>query len=299
MSALTTRLGLYKPGGGLTGLITPDEVADIDKINSNMDKLDAAIGYFVCTSTTRPSSPFPGQPIFETDTKNVLYWNAGSGQWFAAGSSPRAASDALRDALYPAPVSGDAVIRTDHNGLLQIYTGTRWVYSNGRIIPTIDASTGTTATVDAGGVVTATALTALSLKNVLADYRIVELELALGATTSVGITGKLRSASTDLTGTGYSTVWVETTNATGPTGQRDPGTGFWDIARLDNGPGYARLRIVNVAAAKTMTLESFDALPTSRVGGGRNTSTAQFPDFSILSTTAFSGTVSAIGYDPL
>lgn len=35
----------------------------------------------VCTSTTRPSSPYEGQTIYETDTDNVLVWNGST--WYA------------------------------------------------------------------------------------------------------------------------------------------------------------------------------------------------------------------------
>lgn len=41
MPASTPFLGLYKPGGGSTGLITPDEVVDIDRLNANSDLIDA------------------------------------------------------------------------------------------------------------------------------------------------------------------------------------------------------------------------------------------------------------------
>ena len=41
MGAFTSFLNLYKPGGGSTGNITPDEVADIDKLNLNFDAIDA------------------------------------------------------------------------------------------------------------------------------------------------------------------------------------------------------------------------------------------------------------------
>jgi hypothetical protein len=34
----------------------------------------------VCTSSTRPASPFEGQAIFETDTDKVLYWNGSA--WY-------------------------------------------------------------------------------------------------------------------------------------------------------------------------------------------------------------------------
>lgn len=49
MGALTPFLSLYKPGGGSTGTITPDEVVDIDRLNNNSDLLDT----FASTSDTR------------------------------------------------------------------------------------------------------------------------------------------------------------------------------------------------------------------------------------------------------
>ena len=41
MSATTPFLNLYKPGGGSTGLIVPDEVVDVDRFNTNFDSIDA------------------------------------------------------------------------------------------------------------------------------------------------------------------------------------------------------------------------------------------------------------------
>lgn len=112
MSANTTRLNLYKPGGGATGLILPDEIADIDKINGNMDLIDAAIGARVVTSTTRPTTPFSGQLIYETDTRNTMVYNLSLTAWTPIGV-PNAASSAIRDALFPSPVAGNTVYRTD------------------------------------------------------------------------------------------------------------------------------------------------------------------------------------------
>ena len=68
MADYTPRLGLIKP--------TPDEMVDIQaQINANSDKLDVQAGAFVCTSTTRPSAPYPGQIIYETDTGLKLMWD--------------------------------------------------------------------------------------------------------------------------------------------------------------------------------------------------------------------------------
>lgn len=40
----------------------------------------------VCTSTTRPTAPYLGQLIFETDTFNILFWNGSA--WQGAISAP-------------------------------------------------------------------------------------------------------------------------------------------------------------------------------------------------------------------
>lgn len=40
MPAFTPFLNLYKPGGGSTGLITPDEVVDVDRLNQDFDIID-------------------------------------------------------------------------------------------------------------------------------------------------------------------------------------------------------------------------------------------------------------------
>ena len=54
MPASTPFLGLYKPGGGSTGLITPDEVVDIDRLNTNADLIDAfAKSYGPATERSR------------------------------------------------------------------------------------------------------------------------------------------------------------------------------------------------------------------------------------------------------
>lgn len=44
MGQNTPRAGLYLPGGGSTGTITPDEVADIDKLNGNFTIIDGLLG---------------------------------------------------------------------------------------------------------------------------------------------------------------------------------------------------------------------------------------------------------------
>jgi hypothetical protein len=67
MSTTTSRAGYVLPVGG--------EFCDVNVVNANMTKVDAQIGAFVCTSSTRPSSPYSGQFIHETDTGMISLWN--------------------------------------------------------------------------------------------------------------------------------------------------------------------------------------------------------------------------------
>lgn len=109
MPAFTSRLNLYKPGGGSSGTI-PDEVVDVDKLNDNSDKIDAAIGAPNFTSGTRPAAPFPGQLIYETDTDLVKQWSGSA--WLTVGG---AALDAKIAAMY----DGGALTTQDLDTLLK------------------------------------------------------------------------------------------------------------------------------------------------------------------------------------
>lgn len=81
MSALTARFDLYKPGGGSTGTIVPDEVADIDKINQDLDRIDSLLGLPIYTSVTRPGTPGDGEAIFESDTLKIAVYSDAMVAW--------------------------------------------------------------------------------------------------------------------------------------------------------------------------------------------------------------------------
>src|SRR5690349_3133674 len=75
----TSRLALYKSKSDGSELVSYTQ-----DLGQNWDKLDAAAGYASCTSSTRPSSPYSGKPIMETDTSYRTY--------FSNGTSPASAS---------------------------------------------------------------------------------------------------------------------------------------------------------------------------------------------------------------
>ncbi|MGY0062854.1 hypothetical protein ACWY4P_41015 [Streptomyces sp. LZ34] len=69
----TSRLGLYKSKSDGSELVSYTQ-----DIGQNLDKLDAAVGFQACTSTTRPSTPYSGKPIRETDTARTYVHNGSS-----------------------------------------------------------------------------------------------------------------------------------------------------------------------------------------------------------------------------
>ena len=173
MATTTTRLALTKPAG--------TDVVDIDVLNANADKIDTAVGAYICTSTTRPSTPYAGQVIYETDSK--LTWTYASGAWkLDTGVQPVVASSAARDAIFPSPVQGDSVWRSDL-GFAQTYyavynsstntsgrTPAGW-YSgqDGGLVPITPSSIAVgsgTASVASNGVVTFSGVSSISLREV-------------------------------------------------------------------------------------------------------------------------------------
>lgn len=71
----TTRLGLVKPTPG-TG-----EPVNRSVMNTDYDKIDAAVGALICTEATKPVTPWDGQFIRTTDTRKLYVWNATQAVW--------------------------------------------------------------------------------------------------------------------------------------------------------------------------------------------------------------------------
>jgi hypothetical protein len=75
----TTRLALYKSKSDGSELVSYTQ-----DIGQNWDKVDAAAGFQVVTSSTRPSSPYSGKPIAQSDTSYSTF--------FSNGTAPASAS---------------------------------------------------------------------------------------------------------------------------------------------------------------------------------------------------------------
>lgn len=121
MATNTTRLGLIKPDFV--------DVVDVTDLNSNADDIDAAVGFTICTSSTRPSTPWSGQSIFETDTLTPYVWDGSAWQVAGGGGSIEISSTAPSS-----PSNGDLWWDSD-DGKLYIYyddgSSQQWVDAAG------------------------------------------------------------------------------------------------------------------------------------------------------------------------
>lgn len=112
--SFTAKLGLKMPDVG--------DFYDVLKFNFNAQKIDDNLGVVICTSSTRPSAPWSGQQIYETDTR--FSYVRSSGAWVQFfGYLTLAASAAARPStgLY----NGYAIWRTDKKWM-EVYDGTAW-----------------------------------------------------------------------------------------------------------------------------------------------------------------------------
>lgn len=134
MGIYTPRANLYKPGGGSTGLILPDETVDIDKINDNMTKIDALLGARSVPSASSYVGSMDGDLVYAEDTQFLHMYSASDGALILPKGGKRegiltASSDADRNAKVTTPVQGDSVYRTDKN-YIETYFGVYDVTTN-------------------------------------------------------------------------------------------------------------------------------------------------------------------------
>ena len=116
----TPRLGLVKPD--------PEDLYSLSVWNGNSDKLDAAVGVIVCTSSTRPSTPWNGMSIYETDTQALKVWDGDSWE----GNSPGILIGL--SSAKPNPVQPNQMFYEIDTGLTVVWNGTTWLRINPGLI---------------------------------------------------------------------------------------------------------------------------------------------------------------------
>lgn len=167
MAATTPTLGLYKPGGGSSGLITPDETVDIDKLNANADLIDAE-----ALSVRTRLAPLEDQ--------NRQY------------RGPAAALSGLSGMRL-----GDEYQETDAEKRRKLFDGTNWNGSENGVIIRPTTVTGGTVAVD--GSIDFSGVASVSLDGVFtAKFREYELRYRVtGKPTNQGVSIRLRGGGVD------------------------------------------------------------------------------------------------------
>lgn len=108
--SLTNKLLLKKPAR--------EDNYDVLKFNFNADAIDAAIGFTICTSGSRPSTPWQGQHIYETDTGSAYVRQ--STNWIPI------VTISCTSATRPTGREGQIIAETD-TGRKMVYIGGTWV----------------------------------------------------------------------------------------------------------------------------------------------------------------------------
>lgn len=127
MGAYTPRAGLYKPGGGSTGLILPDETVDIDQLNSNSDIIDNLLGARNIPSASGYAGTFDGDLVYAQDDEILRMYSAAAGQLVyprALGGTRFVGTTAERNA-FTAMKENDSWFDTDLDFEF-IYQGSQW-----------------------------------------------------------------------------------------------------------------------------------------------------------------------------
>lgn len=120
MASSTVRLGLRKPA--------PSDAVDVTiDLSNNFQALDDAIGITVCTSSTRPTAPYPGQQIRETDTGLSWYWDGTivTPAWVLLNRNIIMVTSTTRP-TGASLFSGLLIYETDTN-LVYVYNGSAWI----------------------------------------------------------------------------------------------------------------------------------------------------------------------------
>lgn len=97
------------------------ELYSVERVNANADKIDANIGVIMCTSSTRPSTPYDGMQIYEKDTGLHGVWRADLSAW----SIPRAGLYASSSRPTLGIYEGYTFYRTDYDWH-EVYDGSVW-----------------------------------------------------------------------------------------------------------------------------------------------------------------------------
>lgn len=228
MPAFTSFLNLYKPGGGSTGLITPDEVVDVDRINQNSDLIDAW-----------------AVKVGNESTRQVHY----------AGLAA-----AMGGALVPPPKDGDTYQETDGNKILWRRVGGVWVTNEGGLY-LLRPSSVVNGTVNPDGSISPTSgQTTCSLNGIFSPrFRKYRFDFYFRFAAGCSLTAVLRNAGADYVGATYTWTTLEGDTATVGYASFTNQPSMNVSPKLSNQNHWGEFYVSNPAHAGTDNLKTFYA----------------------------------------
>lgn len=247
MSATTPFLNLYKPGGGSTGLILPDEVVDVDRFNANSDLIDT----WAQTTDTFRLAQLGRNQQYRGLTANI--------------------------GAVVAPVKGDTYQETDALFRKFEYDGGAWVTGeNGLYLIRPVTFAGCTIAADGSIIPTATP-TEITVDSVFSTrFRSYRLEFQVrNSAGGIGMLMNLRRGGANVGGaTGYGYSRINGSTAGAITGSSSTGTTAWDLVSTGGTYVAGELTLHNPAFSglKTMvgTTIAVSAGNTTSSFGGAN-----------------------------
>lgn len=281
MPAFTTHLNLYLPGGGSLGIGGDDEEADIDKINQNMQALDA----WSATSDTR----FTGLEGFQATqtSRNQQFTGLAANIGSVVGMK-----------------LGDTYQETDGAKRLWEYDGSNWITSEGGLYLIRPTSvTGTNVTLnDAGHVALAATTGNVGLLGIFSsrfDHYLIDIEFDNSAGDN-GALFQLKSGGVDVT-TGYYGTYTEQALGVGPSKLELSNAANFSAGRYATNGGAMMIEVFRpskTVGTKNFMVRSQDSATYARSGGGYLASAAAMDGFNLIlgAVSVTAGKIRVYGY---
>lgn len=270
MGATTPNLSLYKPGGGSSGTIVPDERVDVDRLNDNSDKIDVHAGQMQTFRTAQlaRNQQFTG-PAADIGTVSGMKL-------------------------------GDTYQENDAQKKLWRYDGANWVLNEGGLF-LIRPTSVTNGTINDDGSVTITTQTSAVINGIFsAKYKHTRIEVNLTAASADGdLYLRLTTGGAD-SGPGYYVTYVENSPAGGPTRQYDANTSDARNGRFSTNGAIVEFDLYNVFQTGLDTrgfFRSIDSGQYNRTGAiGFGSASMDGMKLKSFSTQTFTGTIRVYGY---
>lgn len=269
----TTRLGLTKPAGS--------DLVDISVLNVNSDKIDAAVGAKVVTSGTRPSTPFDGQIIYETDTQKSYVYRSSTSSWVPVDKAVTTVTSSTRP---PSPYDGQIIYESDTTRFYA-WSGAWKNITGSSVVTTRPASP------DYGQIIFDASKTAYVYTSDMGWVPVGVPTFATRSDRNTAIPSPVQGWKTFITGIGYAEQYYAAYNAT--TNPGGAATAGWYPAPGEQvGGALVRNAVATAANSGTYTnlLSAWDAGPSvgvATVGGTTGTITIEHTGMYLVNAQLF------------